>query len=70
MASKTININDASYDELISLPGIGPKTARAIHDCIDKYPFLRLSYEFFDMIDFTPPRHTSHLILIGIVWIE
>ena len=33
----TININEADLDELVTLPGIGPTTARRILDYRDKY---------------------------------
>ena len=64
MASNKININTATYDELISLPGIGPRTAKAIIELRETYgsvdreqlaeiPYIRLSYELLQILDFS-----------------
>ena len=64
MAFRKIPINLASEAELKSLPGIGPRTARAVIEYretvgqIDEHnlaniPYIRISRELLDLIDFS-----------------
>ena len=60
----SLNINDASYHELIKLPGIGPKTAdsiveyRNVHGIITpeilaSIPYIRFSSNLVSLLDFS-----------------
>ncbi|MES9970666.1 MAG: hypothetical protein ABW092_11580, partial [Candidatus Thiodiazotropha sp.] len=64
MSLRKIPINLANEEELKSLPGIGPRTARAVLDFletvgrIDEHnlsciPYIRISRELLDLIDFS-----------------
>lgn len=65
MSFKKVRINEASFEELTSLPGIGHKTAHAILEIRDKYglideetlqsiPHIRISRELLSLVDFYP----------------
>jgi hypothetical protein len=66
MAYMKVNINTVSFDELTSLPGIGPKTAQTIIKFRENFrlidekqlsaiPHIRMSNQLVDMIDFSLP---------------
>ena len=60
-----VPINSCGFEQLLTLPGVGPKIAKSIMDLRDKgtyidletlclLPYLRLTSELLEMIDFGP----------------